>query len=251
VNIRQLRGEAGAVLNRGSNRLNLILGIMISVSPLMLYSAIFSAFGALEPMLWDAGLGKVAPWILIALLYLLTQLVTLPLLHGLMGMAYRMENGEDVELTDVFRSFSSGRLYLKALLDTWLGLLFLAALIALEWGVSLFALYFFGDLAGGILLSVLLYIAVFLIWLFTLSGFFFLPYYQASEHYGASPRMAPYAPSVCKHYWLGFFPWLALSLLTFGILLLADLLPRMMIAYFRLSGKLNELTTRSEELINE
>ena len=59
--------------------------------------------------------------------------------------------------------------------------------------------------------------------------------------------MRPYARSVGLRYWLGYLPWLALSLLTFCILLLADVLPRMLISYFRLCRKLNEMTTNPED----
>ena len=180
-------------------------------------------------------------------------LLTAPLLHGLMYMAKKMEAGDEVTVTDVFHGFSSGEAYRQGIVGTCFGLVMLLALAWLEYRAFLLI----DVLAWGnpvlSLLGIPLYIGIFLIWTFGMLHRFLSPYLILWEgEVGASlSQMKPYARSVGFHYWRGFFPWIALSLLTFGILLLADLLPRMMIAYFRLSRKLNELTTRSEELINE
>ena len=101
-----------------------------------------------------------------------------------------------------------------------------------------------------LLLGIPLYVGVFLLWAWLSMRSFLLPYFALSLP-DAAVRMRPYAVSVGARYWIGFFPWIVLSFLTVGILLLADTLPRMLIAYFRLCRKLNELTTQSEELINE
>ena len=93
---------------------------------------------------------------------------------------------------------------------------------------------------------VALAVALPLFWL--LCGGFLTPFFRLCRPPQAMrERMRPYARSVGLRYWLGYLPWLALSLLSFCILLLADVLPRMLVSYFRLCRKLNEMTTNPED----
>lgn len=163
-------------------------------------------------------------------------------------MASMMEQGEEPAMSELFSAFSSRQSYQTALAVSYPILFRLALLWAVELWVFVFIRLMCHETVWVLLLGIPMYLAVFTLW-FLLSVSGFLNPYLAYRTSDDAPRMRPYAASVGKHYWLGFFPWIALSLLTFGILLLADTLPRMLIAYFRLCNKLNEFTVSTEDLI--
>ena len=98
-----------------------------------------------------------------------------------------------------------------------------------------------------LLLGALTVIGVFALW-YRFAARDFLRAYLTLQMPSDPDRMQPYARSLGVRYGIGFYPRIVLSLLTLGVLLLADVLPRMLIAYFRLCNKLNEITTRSEEI---
>ena len=249
MDVGQLRAEAGAVLSEHANRLTLMLAVMVAASPLMLCLSFASLFRlAVIPLFSEMewlGYGLMILLILTVLLFLVFPLGT-----GLLRLASEMEAGHHPELADIFYAFSKRSAYRTALRISYSALWRLSVLVALEWG--LYGLLF--TLSKGaivvLLLGIPLYIGVFLLWAWLSMRSFLLPYF-AMILPDAAVRMCPYAVSVGARYWIGFFPWIVLSLLTVGILLLADTLLRMLIAYFRLCRKLNGLTTQSEELINE
>ena len=247
VDLPRLRQEAGEVLWRNANRLTLILAIMVAVSPLMFYLSVWSVFHfAVLPLFPQAELFGCVLMILVMLC--LSQFLTLPLLTGLLHMASEMESGREVILSDVFYAFSEKRNYKVALRLSYAVLWRMVLLIAAEGCIY----WLFFALSGGtlavMLMGIPIYVGVFILWFRLAARSFLLPYFAMTLP-EAAPRMRPYARSVGSYYWIGFFPWIVLSLLTFGILMLADTLPKMLIAYFRLCRKLNELTTQSEDLI--
>ena len=249
VDMRQLRLEAGAVLSEHANRLTLMLAVMVAVSPLMLCLSATSLFRlAVVPLFSEMEWLGYGLMILLILTVLL--LLVFPLGTGLWRLASEMEAGREPDLADIFYAFSQKDAYRTALRVSYSALWRLSILVALEWG--LYGLLFTASRGAVwmLLLGIPLYVGVFLLWAWLSMRSFLLPYF-AMILPDAAVRMRPYARSVGAYYWIGFFPWIVLSLLTVGILLLADLLPRMLIAYFRLCRKLNELTTQSEELINE
>ena len=250
VNIAMLRRESGEVLAQDANRLRLMEAIMICLTPLLLYITLLSTWQAaiipmlekwIEPsFLW---LGDVAFWLI---LVSLTLFFTFPLLSGLLWLASRMEAGEETWLPDVFHAFSNGAAYRSALRIS----------AALLWKVVLFSVVevgiysLFWVLGNGwipfMILSIPVLIGAAFLLVFWFCGGFLRTYFVMCIQNSAG-RMRPYARSAGFSYWMGFLPWLALSLLTFCILLLADVLPRMLIAYFRLCRKLDEMTVQSEE----
>lgn len=243
----RLRLESGEILGQNANRLTLMLAIMIAVSPLMLYLSVLSVFRVMVfPLFSDAMLLGILA--VSSVFLLLTQFITLPLWFGLLEIAKKMESGVSADLTDLFYGFSNSIVYRKALRVSFSVLWRLTLLIATEWGAALLMATAFNGSFLQLLLGIPLYIGIFLLW-FLLAVRNFLSPYLAWQSQNDSHRMQPYAASVGNRYFLGFFPWLALSFLTFGILFLADTLPRMLIAYFRLCRKLNEFTTQSEDLI--
>ena len=247
VDFAQLRMESGAALATNGNRLTLILACMIATSPLMLYTSALSLLrlGVL-PLLPNAQ--PMGFFMGAVIVLLLSQFITLPLWAGLLRVASQMEQGQDADLTQLFYAFCNGSNY-KAAQGIAFSILWRLSLLALLEGLAvIFIQRLFAETVGVILWGVPLYLAVFAVWFLIAIRGFFIPYlaWKDSE---TSLRVSPYSASVGRHYWLGFFPWIVLSLLTFGVLLLADTLPRMLIAYFRLCNKLNEFTTQSEEMI--
>ena len=247
LDFQRLRLESGEVLAENSNRLTLILALMVAACPLMLYLSVLSVFRlAVFPLFSEREfLGTL---IAACTLLALSLFMTLPLWTGLLWMAKNMEADEETSLTEIFYGFSNRKNYGRALKLSWSVLWRLSVLIGLEWVATLFIANVFDGAAFGSLLGIPLYLVIFGAWFFLAVRSFLLPYF-AWKAPDDAPRMCPYARSVGIRYCLGFLPWIVLSLMTFGILLLADTLPRMLIAYFRLCKKLNEFTTQSEELI--
>ena len=167
-------------------------------------------------------------------------------------MARRLEQGETVELPDVFYAFSGGRAYLGCLGVSWNVFSRLAVLILAEYWIYT-ALTPTAETSVGILiLEILLLWGVVMLWTFWTMRGFLRPYEMLSAvPRDVRARIRPYAKRVGYCYWLGYLPWLALSLATVLILLLADLLPRMLISYFGLCRRLTEMTNQSEEIIHE
>ena len=247
VDFARLRIESGAILAANGNRLTLILACMIAASPLMLYTSALSilrlAFTSLsqdrQQLEFMIGTGIVL---------LLSQCVTLPLWMGLMRVASQMERGQAADLTQLFYAFFSRRNY-KIVQKISFSILWRISLLALlEALAAIFIQRLFAGTVGVIVWGIPLYFAIFAAWFLIAIRGFLIPYlaWEAPE---TKPRVTPYSASVGKHYWAGFFPWIALSLLTFGVLFLADTLPRMLIAYFRICNNLKEFTTQSEEMI--
>ena len=245
-----LHREAGEVLAQNANRLKLTEAIMIAVTPLLLYSLLISAYSIvvlpmLDPIsapfsatLWKLGFG--------GLLGLFTLLFSLPLSVGVLWMASDMEAGKECELRDVFGAFSSLASYRRAVAVSWAVFWRVLLLISAEAIlVSIFALLpslFFVWLLQALLMTVTL-----LLWsVLMLPAFFKVYFITDGVPHDLRERMRASARTLGFRYWQGFLPWLLLSLLTFCILLLADVLPRMLIAYFRLSRRLNK-TIQSED----
>ncbi len=249
-----LRRVSGEVLSQNANRLRLTEAIMIAVTPLLLYSVLLSAYSVavlpmldpikapLQALLWEFGFG--------IFLGILTLLFSLPLSVGVLWMAADMEAGRESDLRDVFRAFSSLAYYRRAVAVSWAVLWRVLLLVVAESLIAaLFALLpsgFFVFLLQGLLMTVTLFL-----WgILMLPAFFSVYFITDRVPREMQARMRPLARSLGFRYWLGFLPWLLLSILTFCILLLADVLPRMLIAYFRLSRRLNK-TIQSEELNHE
>ena len=163
-------------------------------------------------------------------------------------MAYQMEQGHEPPLTEIFYAFCNSHNYCVAQRISYPVLVRLSFLVLAEEITVLFTYPLFKGTLWGIMFEILLCVAVLAGWLLLTTKGFFQPYLEWQSPETAS-RMQPYAASIGKCYRVGFLPWILLSLLTFGVLLLADTLPRMLVAYFRLCNHLNELTTKSEEMI--
>ena len=238
-----LQKECSELLGNGAVRITLIQASLICFSPLILFFTLNTLFGGLLiPAMGVAG--ELIYWGVLALLALF---LLLPLWMSLVRMAALAEAGESIYLIDVFHAYSKGAAYRTALCGAW-ALFWRGAILIL---VEEATLRLFAPLAAEhfimYLLCVLVMIGAAVLWIIpALKGF--LAVYGTVRPSQGLARMRPYARSLAIGYWKVFFPWLVLSLLTFGVLFLADTLPRMLIAYFRLCRKLNEKITQSEEI---
>lgn len=248
VDFSRLWRESGAVLSEGSNRLTMILAIMVAVSPLPVYQALLSVGSILitrHPEQADLVYEGVA-----LSMFCLTIFFALPLLFGLFRMASDMEQGREILLQDVLWAFSGGRAYRTAIRVSVSALWRILLLCTMEVAASRLVFSLRGGRGLLLTLWTVLIIGVFVLWYLLAARGFFQAFIALREPH-APERMQPYARSLAFHYGWGSLPRIVLSLFTFGILFLADVLPRMLIAYFRICRNLNEITTRSEELINE
>ena len=248
--------EAGQILSLHGNRLLLIEAILLSLITVLLYMFFCDTYTILLGYwmygidLWLSILLKVLLGVLISLL---TLFFTLPLLIGLFGLAGDMETGRVCVLADLFAPFSTRKEYRRALSLSWgafwrFGLIVLVVSLTCNIGV-----YFFeGSLLAGLACGVAVVVEIFVgLWL---CGRCFAS--MASAHMTDLPIRAARADA--KRSWrtcrtggasfvLQMLPRILLGLVTFGILLLWETLPRMLVAYFRYCRYMIEKTIQSEE----
>lgn len=252
MNFKMLWRESGEILSQNANRLRLIEAIMICVTPVLFYNVLINIYqgillptvvNASEPLIaffWDVGF--------YAVIALFTLLFSLPLSTGLVWMAQDMEAGRESSLADVFRAFSSAKSYWRSLCLSWT-LFWRLALLILAESLTFTAFDLFVTFSGSKLLCAGIMFAEALLWL-GLSCFGFFRTYELAKQLQNTPQrreMRRYTCSFSLFYWLHFLPWMLLSLASFCILLLADILPRMILAYFRLCRKLSEKIQSEEQ----
>ena len=247
----ELREQVGEVLSTNANRLKMIEATMVSATPLLLYMTLFSTYRAVLLPFFEAREGILTPWLcrlgFWGFVSALTLLFTLPLLSGLLYMAREMEAGAEVELPDVFHAFSGGGAYREALRISWQFLWRVALLLLCEELLyGLFDLVGLWDSGFGWIADLLM-LTVFAAWMFFVGLRGFLSAYLTLQPRQVRARMRRLSLGVGFWYWIRWIPWLLLSLLTFCILLLADVLPRMLICYYRVCRIIKENTEQSEE----
>lgn len=255
------RRKAGAALGRHESRLTLIAAILVMLPTLMLYVGMQSISSLLYHALSAGGTQRAELFaVLILSLYLiavtvLTLLLTLPLFVGYLEMARRVWRGESVVLADLFFSFSSVDRYARAIGISWY-LLWRAELGLFVVGATAWiGLVGIGQV-WSILAAVGLVVLELLV-LFCIYGRRFLSVAAALDG-GVSIREAKRTARghanlrVAWAFFRHFFFRVILGLLTIGILLLWDTLPRMAVTYFGYAEQmLNENTIRLEEIEHE
>ena len=253
--VRSVRAEAGEILAQNGNRLLLIEAILLCLTVTVLYVTLDTAFitGVL-PLSEQLGGGDVWYVALLPLLAyglavgLVTILFTLPLIIGLFGLAAAMERGEEVALPDLFRPFSAMSRYFSAVRLSFgffwrIGLTVLAVSATYQLtdrfgegrikAALLCAFFIFLEIAAALLLCVRRFSVLFFTWS--------RQNLSLRQSRRCAAGFCKFAYSAGLRYLLGFLPWIVLSLLTFGILLLADTLPRMLVGYFRYYREIADL----------
>ena len=246
--------DAGEILSRRGNRLLLIEAWAIGLILVPLYALLWEACLFLPTPLFGVLDGVTLFWIVAVLI---TWMLTLPYLLGFLKLACMVEREEDTVLADVFSPFSSLRAYGKALWISFNIFWKLWLIFDLAAGIC----YLTAKLAPGNLLAAI--VAALLVICEVLLGFVLcllrFPHLCAALREDGSRRgahtharkMARACPTGGVMFFLGYVPWICLGVLSIGAFLLADVLPRMCVSYFRYCDMINESMTRSEEEINE
>lgn len=254
--------QAGTVLSKHENRLTLIEAILVTFVVAMLYGTLQSVTALIiapfegEETLSALILGLVVIGVYFLLILLVTLFLTLPLVFGILTMASRAARGEEITLSMLFSPFSAGRRYARALGFSWAFLwrLSLFSLVAaLTWSISI---AFLGKAIWVWLLCGLLTAleTVLFFWLSARRFFALAALIEADVPLRRAKRMVRGLPNVRGQliFLVRFVPWILLGLVTVGILLLWDTLPRMAVMYFCYATRINEMNMiRSEETINE
>ena len=251
-----LRADADRLLATNGNRLVLIEAIVVLLVTVMPYVMLWSTYEILLQGLFanteDAVelLLSVGCWILTVLLSLL---FTCPLLIGFLRMSWDIEVGGETLLSRLFSSFMSRGTYLRAI-SLSVGFLWRVALIAGVVAVTCLGTrhFFAGSLLAGVLcgLAVLteliLGICLCLRYFPTLAVAMYeeTPLPRARE---IARKMMCRCPRAGVWFFLYFIPHILLGLLTFGIFLIWEVMPRMCVTYFLYCRKMNEMMIRSEE----
>ena len=250
------RQSAGDVLAVRENRLLLIEALMVLLVLVSLYITVFKTFALLAtPILSgdNVWLSSAMLLLYVLLLLALTLFLTLPSVVGFFLLAGAIERGEDVTLSLLFSPFASRRQYARALRLSWgalwkFGLFVLAVILTPQISSSLFAGSIVADLICGVIVLVELAVGILLI-----SRYF--PVMAQISFENLSVREARmlvrkgYPCGIGIVFGFSFLPWILLGVLTFGVLLLWDVLPRMAVAYFRYCRLIREtiLNIHSEE----
>jgi hypothetical protein len=236
--VRDAQQTADALLSQHGNRLLLIEALILTVLMCSMYVMIDGLFYVLAQMLPQ----EIAPEILtgakVLVQLLLSLLVILPLLVGLLRMAFLMEQGQETVLADLFHSFSSAKAYGRAL-GLSFGFVWRACLVSL----AVCATYLLADYLPLPLIAIvgaaLLIVAEAFVGLLLLSRLFYTLAFSMQEPTLRLSQCRKRSRQLTKRFRLsgwGFFlhylPQILLGLLTVGILLLAHTIPRMLLSYF-------------------
>lgn len=175
--------------------------------------------------------------------------VYLPLCIGFLRLAHEIVQTGEGHLTTLFSSFSCARLYRRALrLSCGFFAWVLAAVL-----VCMLPVLLLPRNTVGILLSILIATALALLMLIPMLRAF--PTLALALDARLSMReirqrmrqMRARMPVSGRQFFLSWVPQILLGILTFGILLIWDTLPRMAISYFLHQQRINETIIRSEE----
>lgn len=234
---RDSRERAGEILSRKSNRLKLIEGLVLCVMPVLLTIALAIL---LDEVCRVGSWGDSTKWIAAICFNVFSAafhlFLTIPLAVGLIDMAERMSNDEYVSLVEIFEPFSSGKSYRRAF-GVAFRLFWTVGLLVLAVSLTVAFLPAFGKGFGIVFLTAVLAVAEIILWLvfvmrrFATVSFVFLRQTSFGEAKRATVQMAGYSRNGGIVWLLNFIPWILLGFLTVGILLLADVLPRMCISY--------------------
>lgn len=232
--LRDARARAAVILSARGNRLLLIEALSVCCLLVALFVTVQYAISALSLL--------VVPLFLEVLwyvcIYLFLRFLAAPLLVGLVYMAHLMCRKEEVILSDLFFFWMDGKRYLHALRMTaptvyciFLAILLsdytvtvLASLMPFGvWNLPVLALLIAAELFGVLLLLCLSYSRI------CRGVCAILADVAGIEQRGGGKPIRAFGKGV--RFFGGFFPRILLGLLTFGLLLIADVLPQMLLAY--------------------
>ncbi len=246
---RVARRRAGELLSQNANRLLLWKATLILLLPVGAYFCFGYLFAVLlMPLSEDSVWIPVLLFLWGVTVSLFSMLVMLPLLQGLLQLARRICLEEEVALAELFRSFSGVRIYLRAVGRASLTVLRLLGLALPLLLLELLCFAWFQDAMWVQVLLRSLEGILLLLGLLLWSRRFYMPHLSAlpsslshSAKRTVSNRASVPAVQMSLRFFLGYAPTLLLGLLTLGILLLADTLPRMLLSYELIAADVCEL----------
>lgn len=230
-------GDAKAILGRNGNRLLLIEALAVLLLFFAMYELLHTSFSALLYFLPFDSWGTVLAYLAFyAILFALTQFVTLPTVLGIFQMARQMYDGEETTLADLFFFFSSPKSYGKAIRLSVRFCLLLFLLVILSESLYLAFSAFLPPalpyaLLCGVLIAVLTIGWVLLVFTRFPLLFFVLSGEDAADCSGGECRERSECLFCGVRFLLRFLPSILLGVLTLGVLLFIDTLPKMLVAY--------------------
>ena len=247
-NHRAVRREAAEVLSAEGNRLKLIEALCLCLLLVPLHFVIGELFTVLSVEFVMIP-SPVLMWIRYAVFFFLTLLVTMPLILGLFGMAERMERGGDCALLDLFAPFASWKSYANHVWLAWRILWLPVLMWALIWGGSELSDLLIVNATDRLMIKIFLWILVVVVGVILIMCRFGT---IALEMRREGLKRLEKISGVRRY--RGFDRFLSryllrilLGLLSIGILLLMDVIPEMLIAYFRYCRYMNDNDVTSEE----
>jgi len=251
-NHREIRQEASRILAVRSNRLKLIEALCLCLLLLPIYYCSYNLlavaefeFAAISSLVWS--------WIRSAFLFFFFLLLALPMILGLFGMAERMERGEESDLLDLFCAFSSWTRYAKAVLLSWKLMWLPTVAVWLIRGVLALSEALIVNERDALLTGIFVSIAVGAGALFLFMRRFGvivkgLRLECCPEAVEAFAKLSGGVRFRCLDKFLGrYLLRLLFGVLSVGILLLMDVIPEMLVAYFRYCRYMNDNDVTSEE----
>lgn len=226
--MKSIYARSGRALYECGGRLLLVEMLLLVLLLVPAYSLPLSAAALLTVSLGTSELLQIL--ILsgtVLFLLLISLFLTTPLVMGLFFAAGRLASGKTAVLGDLFHAFSSWRRYGRALRAGKRFFLLTSLLVLLLFGGA-FVIDSF--LSEG-MIALLLPVSAFPLGI--VAAYFFVPLFGNSAMRFSDTdgwRKCTYGEGL--RFRAHFFLWILLGVLTFGILLLADVLPRMLIAYF-------------------
>lgn len=245
-NHRAVRMEASEILATNANRLKLIEALCLCLLLVPLYLVVQTLFDALiyEFVMIPS---PVWLWIEKATVFFITWLIALPLGLGVFGMAEKMERGEESLLSDLFAPFSSWLRYVKSVWLAWKIMWLPTALYYLFWCGSELCRALIVNEKDLKMARIYLWCGIILVSIPLLMRRFGV-IYGGIKGERVSKSMAQVKRYRSCDKFLGCYLWrIFLGCLSVGIYLLMDVLPEMLIAYFRYCRYLNDNDVTSEE----
>lgn len=248
--------RASEILASSGARLILIEAIVILIIAAASHMVIIEATELMTGMAASAGRDELRAIMYPAsalLLSLLCIFVDLPLIIGFLRIADELVQTGETRLSTLFSSFGSARLYRRSLRLAWgffAWAVVLGALVTVTCavGIELFSKNLLAGLLCGI--AVVGEIALLLIPMMRAFPTLALasdPTRPMRAVKADLRQMRTRMPISGWRFFLSWLPQILLGLLTFGILLIWDTLPRMAISYFLHLQGMNEMIIRSEE----
>ena len=215
----EARCAADEILATGANRLLLIEAILIVCVFVSLFISLQTATALLLNTLTESELLSSLLVTATSLLYFVLGIFfALPVVLGLFRFAKQMQAGESPVLMDLFYYLSNGKRYRQGLRITRLASIkILLAILTVN------TVNFFCPIAWlcGILTSVVIILSI--IWLL-------FPYSKLNALLKGEDKPVRRRGGL-RLVWF-FLPWILLGLVSIGLLLVLDVIPRMMLTYF-------------------